>query len=113
MALLSTPPRTSWANSDLTSAPTIDPIVHGAAVSPRLAERPASKVAACPGHNARGEGERGGKGPNARARGSDLRPNQAGRRFGYDITLEGQDGSNTYTVVIDPDLIITPITPAP
>ena len=55
----------------------------------------------------------GGKGPNARARGSDMRPNQAGRRFGYDITLECQDGSNTYTVVIDPDLIITPITPAP
>lgn len=49
----------------------------------------------------------GGKGPNDRARGSDMRPNQAGRRFGYNITLECQDGSDTYTVVIDPDVIIT------
>ena len=50
---------------------------------------------------------RGGKGPSNGARGSDMRPNQAGRRFGYNITLECQDGSDTYTVVIDPDLIIT------
>jgi len=49
----------------------------------------------------------GGKGPNDRARGSNMRPNQAGRRFGYNITLECQDGSDTYTVVIDPDVIIT------
>ena len=49
----------------------------------------------------------GGKGSNNRARGSNMRPNQAGRRFGYGITLECQDGSNTYTVVIDPDIIIT------
>ena len=49
----------------------------------------------------------GGKGPNDRARGSDMRPNQAGRQFGYNITLECQDGSDTYTVVIDPDIIIT------
>ncbi len=49
----------------------------------------------------------GGKGPNDRARGSDMRPNQAGRPpFGYNITLECQDGSDTYTVVIDPDIII-------
>ena len=50
----------------------------------------------------------GGKGPNDRARGSNMRPNQAGRQFGYDITLECQDSGNTYTVVIDPDIIITP-----
>ncbi len=49
----------------------------------------------------------GGKGPNDHARGSNMRPNQAGRRFGYNITLECQDGSDTYTVVIDPDIIIT------
>ena len=49
----------------------------------------------------------GGKGPNDRARGSNMRPNQAGRRFGYNITLECQDSTNTYTVVIDPDIIIT------
>ena len=49
----------------------------------------------------------GGKGLNDRARGSDMRPNQAGRQFGYNITLECQDGSDTYTVVIDPDIIIT------
>ncbi len=49
----------------------------------------------------------GGKGPNERARGSNMRPNQAGRRFGYNITLECQDESDTYTVVIDPDIIIT------
>ncbi len=49
----------------------------------------------------------GGKGPNDRARGSNMRPNQAGRQFGYNITLECQDGGNTYTVVIDPDIIIT------
>ena len=49
----------------------------------------------------------GGKGPGNRARGSNMRPNQAGRRFGYNITLECQDGGNTYTVVIDPDIIIT------
>ena len=49
----------------------------------------------------------GGKGPNDRARGSSMRPNQAGRRFGYNITLECRDGSDTYTVVIDPDIIIT------
>ena len=55
----------------------------------------------------------GGKGPGNGARGSNMRPNQAGRRFGYNITLDCKDGSNTYTVVIDPDLIITPITPAP
>ena len=49
----------------------------------------------------------GGKGPNDRARGSNMRPNQAGRQFGYNITLECQDQGNTYTVVIDPDIIIT------
>ena len=50
----------------------------------------------------------GGKGPNDRARGSNMRPNQAGRpAFRYKITLECQDGTNTYTVVIDPDIIIT------
>ena len=49
----------------------------------------------------------GGKGPNDRARGSNMRPNQAGRRFAYNITLVCQDGTNTYTVVIDPDIIIT------
>ena len=50
----------------------------------------------------------GGKGPNDRARGSDMRPNQAGRPpFGYNITLECQDGSDTLTVVIDPEVIIT------
>ncbi|MCH7684201.1 MAG: hypothetical protein IIB35_10885 [Gemmatimonadetes bacterium] len=50
----------------------------------------------------------GGKGPNDRARGSNMRPNQAGRRFAYNITLECEDAGNTYTVVIDPDIIITP-----
>ncbi|MCH8255571.1 MAG: hypothetical protein IID06_09495 [Gemmatimonadetes bacterium] len=49
----------------------------------------------------------GGKGPNDRARGSNMWPDQAGQRFGYNITLECQDGSDTYTVVIDPDIIIT------
>ena len=49
----------------------------------------------------------GGKGPNERARGSDMRSNQGGRRFGYNITLECQDEGNTYTVVIDPEIIIT------
>ena len=50
----------------------------------------------------------GGKGPSNRARGSNMRPNQAGRpAFGYNITLVCQDGSDTYTVVIDPDIIIT------
>ena len=49
----------------------------------------------------------GGKGPNDRARGSNMWPDQAGKRFGYNITLECQDGSDTYTVVIDPDIIIT------
>ncbi len=49
----------------------------------------------------------GGKGPSDRARGSNMRSNQAGRRFGYNITLECLDGSDTYTVVIDPDIIIT------
>ncbi len=49
----------------------------------------------------------GGKGPNNRARGSNMRPNQAGRRFGYNIILECQDNSNTYTVIIDPEIIIT------
>jgi len=50
----------------------------------------------------------GGKGPGNRARGSNMRPSQAGRQFGYDIILECQDAGNTYTVVIDPDIIITP-----
>ena len=50
----------------------------------------------------------GSKGPNDRARGSNMRPNQAGRpAFRYKITLECQDGTNTYNVVIDPDIIIT------
>ncbi len=54
---------------------------------------------------------KGGKGPGNRARGSNMRPNQAGRPpFGYDITLEcqdPQDSTKTYKVVIDPDIIIT------
>ena len=50
----------------------------------------------------------GRKGPGNGARGSDMRPSQAGRpAFGYNITLECQDGSDTLTVVIDPDIIIT------
>lgn len=50
----------------------------------------------------------GGKGPNDRARGSNMWPNQAGRRFAYNITLVCEDAGNTYAVVIDPDIIITP-----
>jgi len=34
-----------------------------------------------------------------------------GRQFGYNITLVCQDGNETHTVVIDPDIIITPGTP--
>lgn len=50
----------------------------------------------------------GGRGPGNRARGSNMRPNQARPLpFKYNITLECQDGSDTYTVVIDPDIIIT------
>ena len=50
----------------------------------------------------------GRKGPGNGARGSNMRPGQAGRpAFGYNITLECQDGSDTLTVVIDPDIIIT------
>ncbi len=53
----------------------------------------------------------GGRGAANRARGANMRPNQVGRQFGYNITLECQDGNETHTVVIDPDIIITPGTP--
>ena len=48
-----------------------------------------------------------GRGAANRARAANMRPNQVGRQFGYNITLECQDGNETHTVVIDPDIIIT------
>ena len=53
----------------------------------------------------------GGRGAANRARAANMRPNQVGRQFGYNITLVCQDGNETHTVVIDPDIIITPGTP--
>ncbi len=51
-------------------------------------------------------GERG-RGNAAQAR--NMRPNQGGRTYQYDITLQCQDGNaDSLTVVIDPDIIITP-----
>ncbi len=49
----------------------------------------------------------GGRGAANRARGANMRANQGGRQFGYNITLVCQDGDETHTVVIDPDIIIT------
>ncbi len=50
---------------------------------------------------------RGGRGEANRARAANMRANQGGRQFGYNITLVCQDGDETHTVVIDPDIIIT------
>jgi hypothetical protein len=50
----------------------------------------------------------GGRGAANAARARNMRANQAGR-FQYNITLECQDGdADPVTVVIDPDIIITP-----
>ena len=50
----------------------------------------------------------GGRGAENAARARNMRQNQVGR-FSYNITLECQDGNaDPLTVVIDPDIIITP-----
>ena len=51
----------------------------------------------------------GGRGAANAASARNMRANQGGRRYQYNITLQCQDGdSDPMTVVIDPDIIITP-----
>ena len=52
------------------------------------------------------ERHQGQRGAGSAARARNMRPNQRGRRYQYDITLICQDGNTSYTVVIDPDVEI-------
>ncbi|NIW35231.1 MAG: hypothetical protein GWN32_01200 [Gemmatimonadetes bacterium] len=49
----------------------------------------------------------GARGRGVPAGGRDMKPNQAGNRYGYNIELQCSfEGSGPYDVVIDPDMII-------